>query len=352
MAIQIKQIDLNLKRRFDPLSCTLDDFRSSDTPMRRCLKIAWVATKTDLPILILGESGTGKTLLSRAIHNTSNRGSGPFVSFNAAALSEGLLDSQLFGHEPGAFTGATRALKGKFELAHGGTLFIDEIADMSGTAQAKILRAVEYGEFERLGSESLQVADVRLISATHLNRDQFSSGGSFRPDLFYRLTGMTVEIPPLRCRRYDLPLLIAAEIEWAAREQGKKIVGLGKGAAQLLLTHAWPGNLRELNRVIQAAVAMCQEEILRRDCVLLPNLPPSEPSPLPAESSVPSGQAAEILAGEDNPLSLAEVEVRHIAAVYRAEGRNKSQTSRKLRISRSTLDRKLRRYKIGHCHVK
>jgi transcriptional regulator with GAF, ATPase, and Fis domain len=162
------EANLDGNRPFDPWHCTLDDFKSADLTMRRCLELARVAAQTDLPLLILCESGTGKTLLARAIHNSSKRAEEPFISFNAPALSDTLLDSQLFGHEKGAFTGAQTTVKGKFELADHGTLFIDEIADMSPAAQAKILRAVEYGEFERLGSEKLRVADVRLISATYL----------------------------------------------------------------------------------------------------------------------------------------------------------------------------------------
>ncbi|MFL5522351.1 MAG: sigma-54 factor interaction domain-containing protein, partial [Gemmatimonadales bacterium] len=147
---------------------TLGDFRSDDEAMATCLNLARTAARTELPILILGETGTGKTLLARAIHNSSPRASASFVAFNSAALSDTLLDSQLFGHEKGAFTGAIKRVKGKFEQAHQGTLFLDEIADMSAAAQAKILRAVEYGEFERLGGEELLHADVRLVSATHL----------------------------------------------------------------------------------------------------------------------------------------------------------------------------------------
>src|ERR671939_226831 len=146
----------------------VEDLCSGNEAMQRCLKLAALAAESDVPVLILGETGTGKTLLAQAIHNSSVRSAHPFVAFNAAALSDTLLDSQLFGHERGAFTGATQRVKGKFELADRGTLFIDEIADMSLAAQAKILRAVEYGEFERLGSEALRVADVRLVSAPHL----------------------------------------------------------------------------------------------------------------------------------------------------------------------------------------
>ena len=154
-------------RGYENRDATLDDFVSSDPPMQACLERARLAARTDLPVLILGESGTGKTILARAIHNSSERAGGPFVSFNAAALSETLLDSQLFGHERGAFTGAQSRVKGKFELADRGTLFLDEIADLSPQGQSKILRAIEYGEFERLGSETLREADVRVLSATH-----------------------------------------------------------------------------------------------------------------------------------------------------------------------------------------
>src|SRR4029077_6752048 len=201
--------------------------------------------RTDIPVLILGESGTGKTMLARAIHMSSARAKGAFASFNAAALSDTLLDSQLFGHEKGAFTGATKRVLGMFEQANGGTLFIDEIADMTPAAQAKILRAVEYGEFERLGSESLQVADVRLISATHLPIRRFMETDHFRRDLFYRISGLTITVPPLRERPTDLRALVGTEIAAAARAQRKSIVGLSRQAAAMLFAHRWPGNLRE-----------------------------------------------------------------------------------------------------------
>ena len=220
---------------------TLADFDSADPPMQNCLALARAAARTDLPVLIAGESGTGKTLLARTIHNSSPRGKRPFVSFNAAALSETLLDSQLFGHERGAFTGAHRTVKGKFELADGGTLFIDEIGDMSLAAQAKILHSVEYGEFERLGSEQMQVAGVRLLSATHFPLHQLLDAGRFRNDLFYRLNGMVVTIPPLRERPGDLRTLLAAEIALAAREQNKPVTALATDAAEFLFAYPWPG---------------------------------------------------------------------------------------------------------------
>ena len=328
---------------------TLDDLHGVDAAMRRCLELARVAARTELPILILGESGTGKTMLARAIHNSSRRASASFVAFNAAALSDTLLDSQLFGHERGAFTGAARRVKGKFELADGGTLFIDEIADMTPAAQAKILRAVEYGEFERLGSESLQRADVRLMSATHLPLLSFAEGDHFRRDLFYRVTGLTVTLPALRDRPHDLRALIAAETAAASREQGKAIIGLSKPAADLLLSHRWPGNVRELKRVIHSAVAMTDGDLILEDAVILDRAisrvaagstvaasGTTDARPMIEVSSEASARGA---GGDD--LKLRTVELRHIRSVLERMGGNKRRAARALGLSRSTLDRKL-----------
>ena len=197
------------------------------------------------------------------------------MAFNAAALSDTLLDSQLFGHERGAFTGADQRVKGKFELADGGTLFLDEIADLSLAGQSKILRAVEYGEFERLGSEALRTADVRLISATLHPISEFMRSGRFREDLFFRINGVTITVPPLRERTGDLPLLLVAEIARASRDQKKRIVGLAREVADRLFAYHWPGNLRELSKVVQAAVALTPGEVIEPDAVVLQT--PGEP---------------------------------------------------------------------------
>ncbi|HEX7251402.1 MAG TPA: sigma 54-interacting transcriptional regulator [Thermoanaerobaculia bacterium] len=316
---------------------TLDEYNGRDAAMQTCLEQARLAARTDLPILILGESGTGKTLLARAIHNSSSRASGPFVSFNAAALSDTLMDSQLFGHERGAFTGAQNRLKGKFELAHRGTLFIDEIADMSPAGQAKILRAVEYGEFERLGSEMIQEADVRLISATHFPAASFLERDRFRQDLFFRISGLTVTVPPLRERPKDLPLLLAAEIGRASRKQNKSIIGLERAAAQRLFAYSWPGNLRELSRVVDAAVAVAPAEVITEDALLFQRFspPPATPSSGPALRSSSAGSDG------DGTLTLAAAERRHVQNVLEQFGGNKRRAAKALGISRSTLDRKL-----------
>jgi len=321
----------------DPTSATLDDFHSADPPMLRCLELARVAAETELPILILGESGAGKTLLARAIHNSSTRQKGPFIAFNAAALSDTLLDSQLFGHERGAFTGAQKTVKGKFELAHNGTLFIDEIADMSSSAQSKILRAVEYGEFERLGSDSLRRADVRLISATHLPLHQLIGAGRFRRDLFYRISGITVTIPALRARPRDLPLLIATEIAAASRRLGKQIKGLDSVASERLITYSWPGNLRELSRVIHTAVALTRTEIIPAEALLTQE----SFSPFTLDQAETLSPTAIATGKGDNHQSLQAVERQHILRILEQVGGNKRRAAKALGISRSTLDRKL-----------
>lgn len=321
---------------------TLDDFHTDDPAMQRCLELARMAAQTDLPILILGESGTGKTLLARAIHFSSRRRAAPFVSFNAAALSDTLLDSQLFGHEQGAFTGAQKRVIGKFERADKGTLFFDEIADMSLTAQARILRAVEYGEFERLGSERVQVADVRLISATHLSLEQYTASEKFRKDLLFRLSGITLTLPPLRERPRDLASLLAAEIQTSASQLRKPIVGVTNSAMQRLLTHSWPGNLRELNRVINVAVALSRSDVITEDALIL--APPTTAPP----ATVPTFGKTETAGNEttndktnDEELNLKNVEQQHIHRVLARMGGNKRQAAQALGISRSTLDRKL-----------
>src|SRR5712671_3155347 len=246
----------------------IQDLFTQDKAMERCLRLAGLAAESDVPVLILGETGTGKTLLAQAIHNSSSRSKGPFVSFNASAMSDTLLESQLFGHERGAFTGAQKMIKGKFELANSGTLFLDEIADMSPLAQAKILRAVEYGEFERLGSERMLHANARIISATNVSLRERIRQGRFREDLYHRLAGLILLIPPLRERFEDLPGLIAAELDAQARAARKNLTAIHATAMERLLHYHWPGNLRELHHTIRTVVLFCQTEEVQPEHVV------------------------------------------------------------------------------------
>jgi transcriptional regulator with PAS, ATPase and Fis domain len=315
---------------------TLDEFVTHDPAMQACLDRARLAARTDLPVLILGESGTGKTLLARAIHNSSQRARGPFVAFNAAALSDTLLDSQLFGHERGAFTGAQNRVKGKFEQADTGTLFLDEIADLSPQGQSKILRAIEYGDFERLGSETLRHANVRVLSATHYAVSALTRDGRFREDLFYRINGVTVNVPPLRSRPKDLPILLASEIAQACRTQRKSIVGLDRAAADRLFGYHWPGNLRELSKVVQAAVALTTGDVITCDALLL-----QTDAPLPVEAAAAAAPAGSVSRPSAGSLRLKDAEQAHIRAVLDLVKGNKRRAARELGIARATLERKL-----------
>src|SRR5258706_7825624 len=312
-----------------PLSnLKVQDLFSRNKSMARCLQLAALAAESDVPVLILGETGTGKTLLAQAIHNSSARASGKFVSFNASAMSDTLLESQLFGHERGAFTGAQRTIKGKFELADSGTLFFDEIADMSPLAQAKILRAVEYGEFERLGSARMLRSNARIISATNTPlRDRIRTG-RFREDLFHRLAGLTLLIPPLRQRIEDLPGLIAVELDAQARHSGKKITSIHPTAMHELLTYGWPGNLRELHHTIRTIVLFCEgHEVLPLHVLFQPNLYFAELHAVrtddgfvqPETLSVATKTNGERRLGppdDRSPMSLNAALRRHVLAVY------------------------------------
>src|SRR5713226_5853752 len=259
-----------------PSSLRVEDLATTNEAMARCLRLAALAAKSDVPVVLLGETGTGKTLLAHAIHNSSARAARPLVSFNASAMSDTLLESQLFGHERGAFTGAQQTDKGKFELANDGTLFLDEISEMSPLAQVKILRVLEYGEFERLGSERMLTSNARIICATNCSLRERVQHGKFREDLYQRLNGLTLLIPPLRERLQELPALIAAELKAAGLKEGKDIAAIHPEAMEKLLNHRWPGNLRELNHTIRTMTLFCNVDVVLPEHVVFP--PDLEPN--------------------------------------------------------------------------
>src|SRR5437667_9354759 len=275
-----------------PLSrLRIEDLTTSNEAMARCLQLAALAAKTDVPVVLLGEAGTGKTLLAHAIHNSSARTKGPFIAFNASAISDTLLESQLFGHERGAFTGAQQSVKGKFELADGGTLFLDEISEMSPLAQVKILRVLEYGEFERLGSERMLTSNARIICASNCSLRERVRLGKFREDLYQRLNGLTLLIPPLRERLEELPALIATELKAAALKEGKDIAAIHPEAMEKLLNHQWSGNLRELSHTARTMTLFCNGPvILPEHVVFSPDLEPQSTGMDDAQTaSMPAG---------------------------------------------------------------
>ncbi len=309
--------------------------------MARCLQLAALAAKSDVPVVLLGETGTGKTLLAHAIHNSSARAGRPFIAFNASAISDTLLESQLFGHERGAFTGAQQNIKGKFELADGGTIFLDEISEMSPLAQVKILRVLEYGEFERLGSERMLTSNARIICASNCSLHERVRLGKFREDLYQRLNGLTLLIPPLRERLEELPALIATELKAAGLKEGKDIAAIHPEAMEKLLNHQWPGNLRELSHTARTMTLFCNSSVILPEHVVFP------PDLEPHSTGMDNAQTASMPTGNNKqPESHADFSLdsaikRHVRFVYDQANRSQRQAAKLLGISRSTLARYL-----------
>jgi len=292
---------------------------------------------TRATVLVRGESGSGKELVARAIHESSDRREGPFVCLNCAALSETLLESELFGHEKGAFTGATERKIGKFEAAHGGTLMLDEIGEMSPEVQAKFLRVLEGHPFERVGGSGRVQVDVRVVAATNRNLEAAVATGGFRRDLYFRLKVVEIVVPPLRQRAEDIAAIAGHFLERFAAETGRRIRGFTPAAITALETHHWPGNIRELRNCVERAVVLAPEEWVDVADLALSHL----------SVAGDSGRAAHPAAGHYVPETISEVERRHILNTLAAVGGNKTKAATILGIERSTLDRKLAKWAGG-----
>ncbi len=280
-ALEKKQIKLNeLKRGQPPFSDRFKEvyqpynFIGESPEIKRVFQIVNKVAKTDSNVIIAGETGTGKELVAGAIHYNSGRSEGPLVRINCAALPEQLLESELFGHEKGAFTGADRLRIGRFEQANGGTIFLDEIADMSLFTQSKVLRVIQEREFERLGSSETQKTDVRIISATNKDLMELMKNGSFREDLYYRLNVVTIHLPPLRDRNGDIRLLVEFFLKKYSGSFNRTIKGIQPSALKMLTSYPWPGNIRELENTIERAVLMVEGEIITEDDLNLLFSPP------------------------------------------------------------------------------
>jgi len=278
----------------------------------------------DYPVHISGDTGTGKELVATAIHNESRRGGRPFVPINCGALPDGILESELFGHVKGAFTGAVRDKKGRFELANGGTLLLDEVADLPKVVQAKLLRVLQEGTFERVGGEKTISVDVRIISATNRDLKREVKKGNFREDLYYRINVVPIHLPPLKKRRNDIPLLVEHFLN-IALEEGHNTPGLSKDALEVMMDYAWPGNIRELQSAIRFAIVRCRGRII-------------QPENLPMElrnwkdtraSRGPSGK----------------LDTESVRAALTQTGGNKAKAARLLGVGRATLYRFLSRFR-------
>jgi transcriptional regulator with GAF, ATPase, and Fis domain len=290
---------------------------------RDALKSATQVAATEATTLLQGESGTGKEVVARFIHRHSPRKNGPFVAINCAALPETLLESELFGYERGAFTGAQVAKPGQIELAAGGVLFLDEVSEMSPSAQAKFLRVLQEREFQRLGGTRSVKANVRVIAATNRNLCEAVEEGAFREDLFYRLEVFDIHLPPLRERRADIPLLAAAFLDDIRRSLGRSPVGLTRDALALLLAHDWPGNVRELRNALERAAIVCGAALIAREHLQL------HPRSAPSVTK-----------------DLQTVERRRIEQALRETDGNKSRAASRLGLTRTQLYVRLRKYDL------
>jgi len=297
-------------------------------PMARIADLLATVARSDATVLIQGETGTGKELAARAIHHASERRAHPLITVACAAIPETLLEAELFGHEKGAFTGAIRERKGRFELAHRGTLFLDEVADLGPAVQAKLLRVLQEKEFERIGGTRTIKVDVRVISATRKRLEDEVIAGRFREDLFYRLKVIPVVLPPLRQRKEDILPLANHFLDKYARPLGKDIRGIAPEACRLLLGYHWPGNVRELEASIQRAVTLTKNLVLAPDDISLEGVPTS--------SDQVSVHAQPLMD------AVRETERRYLQEVLRSVGGQKQRAAEILGISRKTLWKKLK----------
>jgi two-component system, NtrC family, response regulator HydG len=351
-AVVEKQIDrLRLQRRRDELERRVDESYgisgvvARSEAMRDVLTLVRQVADTNATVLILGESGTGKELIAQAIHRLARRRQAEFVAINCAAMSETLLESELFGHEKGAFTGAVRNHRGKFEYADAGTLFLDEIGDMPLSLQAKLLRVLETREVVRVGSNAPIKVDVRIVAATNKDLEAAVREGRFREDLYFRIKVVTVRLPPLRERRDDVAPLVDRFVKEFASLHGRDVQGVTNAAMAKLVAYAWPGNVRQLRNVLETAVLVTPQ-----DSIDVGNLPPEiaaveTPRAAPPQPTAAlDGTSALSMSLDQLVIPLEEAERILIRNALRARGGNREQAAKALGISERTLYRKIKEY--------
>jgi DNA-binding NtrC family response regulator len=332
---ELKNLKEDIRKEF-----SFDNIISADKKMQEAFRMVSKVLHNDITVLIQGESGTGKELIARAIHYNGSRKDAPFVVVNCASIPRELLESELFGHEKGAFTGAHQRKIGKFELANGGTIFLDEIGEMDIALQAKILRVIQEKEFERVGGNEIIKTDVRIISATNRDLRECVEKKLFREDLYYRLSSFPITIPPLRERRGDIVVLIDHFIKKNNEKLGKNVKGVTKKALKLLYDYDWPGNVRELENTIERCIILTEGDYIDTD-VLPPSITSGEISAV-----LPSNG---ILFDDNSPIipleKLKEEAIKHALKV--TDG-NIVEASKKLKIGRATLYRLMEKYNIDY----
>jgi len=335
---RLKHESVALSEEIDKGS-TCDEIVGSSGALQKVLSLVSKVAPTDATVLITGETGTGKELVARAIHRRSRRSSRAFVSVNCAAIPRDLIASELFGHEKGSFTGAVQRRLGRFELAEGGTIFLDEVGELPMETQIALLRVLQEHEFERVGGTRSIQTNVRVVAATNRNLQMAIAAGTFRSDLFYRLNVFPIEIPPLRERRDDIPVLVEYFVDHCARKVGKNIQGITKESLDLLRSYPWPGNIRELQNVIERSVIMCETENFSLDKTWLAQ------QPLATEPKTRLDLSEKLAAQEKEIIE---------AALRESAGRvfGPSGAATKLGIARSTLESKIRSLKINKNHFK
>ncbi|MDH3328437.1 MAG: sigma-54 dependent transcriptional regulator, partial [Desulfobulbaceae bacterium] len=326
-----RQSDIDSKERID-LSAEDNDIIGGSPPMQELWEMIVQVAPTDANVLITGESGTGKELVAAALHNRSSRSNGPLVKVNCAALSENLLESELFGHEKGAFTGADRRREGRFIQASGGTLFLDEVGETSLSMQVKLLRVLQEQELQRVGGQETIKVDVRIIAATNRDLEQEVAAGKFREDLYYRLNVVVLNMPPLRERQGDIPLLADYFLKQFAAKNKRQVAGSTPECMDLLIRYPWPGNVRELENCIERGVILMRGEYL--DVGILP---------LAVQRWGSENIAPQVT---EEPSTLKDAERALIVKTLEETGGNRSETARRLQITRKTLLNKIKSYAI------
>ena len=324
---QLATENIQLRERIEDLT-TPDDIIGASSQLRQVLKLVASVAKTDSTVMIRGESGTGKELIARAIHSNSPRRYAPIISINCGGMTESLLESELFGHEKGAYTGADRLRLGKLERANRGTVFFDEIGNISMKMQMDLLRVLESKQFSRLGSDKPIEVDFRIISATNKDLEKAVKDGEFREDLYFRLNVISIEMPPLRERKEDIPLLARFFFNKYTQSMAKPIQDISAEAMETLLKYDWPGNIRELRNVIERAIVVCDEQIIT-----------------PKHFTFPFRDRGESLALND--YSLEGAEKMQIERVLNQTGWQISKAAEILKIDRTTLYNKLKKYNLS-----